>query len=358
VTALFTIIVPVFNEEGNIEPLFARLRPLIRQIHDQFGLATEIIVNDNCSSDRTLEELRGYADRHDPQEFDLRIYRFARNIGFQKSILVGYCKARGDAVAQIDADLQDPPELLLDFLRKWKEGYKVVYGIRAQRDESVLMRALRRLFYRLIDRISEDYLPHDSGDFRLIDRALVDVICKLQDHDPYLRGIVASLGLRQTGIPYGRVARQRGESKFGFSELLSLALNGITNHSAVPLQIASYLALGVVVVAIILIIPYFVAWIFAAEQMPFGFMTDLLLQLGTLAALSFLIAIQGLYINRIYNQVKQRPLAIIEYSCQKSSTTGLQASENVIQVLWTGRVGPEERQDAPVSAEQESKHHP
>lgn len=350
-TGLLSIIVPVYNEEGNIEPLFARLRPIVRQIRDEFGLAAEIVVNDNCSTDRTFEELRAYADRHDPQEFDLRIFRFARNIGFQKSILVGYCKARGDAVAQIDADLQDPPELLLDFLRKWREGYKVVYGVRERREESALMNAVRRAFYRFIDRISEDDLPHDSGDFRLIDRCLVDVIRQLQDHDPYLRGMVASLGLRQIGISYARTARQHGKSKFGFSELLNLAVNGITNHSAVPLRVASYLALAVVFVAALLILHYLVGWVLAAERMPLGFMTQLLLQLGSLAALSLLIAIQGLYINRIYNQVKERPLAIIEYSFQKETLPpGQPASEQGIQVLWTGRTEPEDDKRSPPPA--------
>ena len=123
-TGLLSIVVPVFNEQGNIEPLFARLRAVARQVRDEFGLMTEVIVNDNCSTDLTFKELHEYAGRHEPKDFDLRIFRFARNIGFQKSILVGYCKARGDAVAQIDADLQDPPELLIEFLRKWREGYK------------------------------------------------------------------------------------------------------------------------------------------------------------------------------------------------------------------------------------------
>jgi polyisoprenyl-phosphate glycosyltransferase len=344
VTGRLSIIIPMFNEEGNVEPLFARLRPLIRQIRTEFGLAPEVIVNDNCSTDRTADELRAYADRHDPQEFDLRVFRFARNIGFQKSILVGYRKARGDAVAQIDADLQDPPELLLDFLRKWREGYKVVYGVRERREEGALMHAVRRLFYRLIDRISDDDLPHDSGDFRLIDRSLVDVICQLHDHDPYLRGLVASLGLRQIGIPYARAARQRGKSKFGFSELVNLAVNGITNHSTVPLRLASYLALVVVAIAALLILYYVAGWIIAGEEIPLGFMTQIVLQLGSLAALSFLIAIQGLYINRIYNQVKERPLAIIEHSVQK----GVMADEtrpqetSRVEVLWTGRPGAEE----------------
>jgi polyisoprenyl-phosphate glycosyltransferase len=333
-----SIVVPVFNEEENIKPLLESLDTIARHIRDEFNMKVEVIINDNHSTDRTFDMLRACAERHDPLAFDLRLFRFARNIGFQKSILVGYCKARGDVVAQIDADLQDPPELILDFMRKWQEGYKVVYGVRRSRDEGAVMQMLRRQFYRLIDRVSPDELPHDSGDFRLIDRSIVDVICKLRDHDPYLRGFVATLGLKQIGIPYDRKARQRGASKFGLSELAKLAIDGITNHSAFPLRLASYIGLACVLVATALILYYFCAWLFFAGELPLGFLTQTLLQLGSLAALSFLIAIQGLYINRIYNQVKERPLAIIEHSVHKpvAGQPGFAEMVNRVEVLWTG----------------------
>jgi len=330
-----SIVVPVFNEEENIEPLLDRLAAVARQIWDEFGMKVEVIVNDNHSTDRTYDTLRACAERHDPLTFDLRLFRFARNIGFQKSILVGYCKAHGDVVAQIDADLQDPPELILEFLRKWREGYKVVYGVRQRRDESTVMQMLRQLFYRFLDRISPDELPHDSGDFRLIDRSMVDVICKLRDHNPYLRGFVATMGLKQIGIPYNRAARQRGTSKFGLAELAKLAIDGITNHSAFPLRLASYVGLVGVLVATILILYYFCAWLFFGAELPVGFLTQTLLQLGSLAALSFLIAIQGFYINRIYNQVKERPLAIIEHSVRAGGPSSPDTHDNV-EVLWTG----------------------
>jgi glycosyltransferase involved in cell wall biosynthesis len=342
VSDLLSIIVPVYNEQENIEPLFERLGQVACRVRQDFGMMVEVIVNDNHSKDRTFEALRTYAERADPQVFELRIFRFARNVGFQKSILVGYCKARGDAVVQIDADLQDPPELILEFLSKWREGYKVVYGVRRRRHEGIMMQALRRLFYRLIDQISPDDLPYDSGDFRLIDRAMVDVICQLRDHDPYLRGFVATLGLKQIGIPYDRAARQRGTSKFGLAELLKLAIDGIINHSALPLRLASYVALLVVAVGVILILYYFSAWLFSPAQLPLGFITQTLLQLGSLAILSFLIAIQGLYINRIYNQVKDRPLAIIEYCVSKGAADDPISVKvgSKIEVIWSGKSSP------------------
>lgn len=335
---LVSIIVPMLNEEGNIAPLFERLRGVARLLADKHGLSTEVIVNDNCSTDRTLDELRAYAATHDVSQFALRIFRFSRNIGFQKSILVGYRKARGDAVAQIDADLQDPPELLVDFASKWREGYHVVYGVRRMREESAVMNGLRKLFYRMIDKMSADDLPKDAGDFRMLDRSVVDVICALHDNDPYLRGAIASLGLRQIGVPYDRTSRVRGKSKFGFRQLIKLAIDGITNHTTLPLRFASYLALVVVMLASTLIAYYLYGYFTSTSPIPLGFMTQSLLQLGTLGALSLLFAIQGFYIQRIYNQLKERPLAIIEHQISQPQDDGSrQTPPGTLEVLWIGR---------------------
>lgn len=335
-TGLVSIIVPTLNEEGNIEPLFKRLTALARQIREEFGMATEIVVNDNCSTDRTLEELKQQADQIDPAVAAVRIFRFSRNIGFQKSILVGYRKSRGDAVAQIDADMQDPPELLLEFLRRWRDGNQIVYGVRRRPEENLAMRTARMAFYRLINRLSEDVLPHDAGDFRLLDRQVVDVVCTLHDNDPYLRGTIASLGLRQFGVVYDRSSRTRGQSKFGLTQLAKLAIDGITNHTTIPLRLASYLALALVVAAGVLVAVYLFAWLTSDQPMPLGFMTLALLQLGTMATVSFLFAIQGFYLQRIYNQVKDKPLAIIEHSIsQPSQNIGI-CGKPSIEILWVG----------------------
>jgi len=333
-TSLLSIVVPMMNEEGNVAPLFERLGSLADAVRIDYGMSTEIVVNDNCSSDRTMDELRAYAAIHDPQRFRLRIFRFSRNIGFQKSILVGYRKARGDAVVQIDADLQDPPELILDFLARWRAGNKVVYGIRRHRDENLVMQGLRKLFYRLINRFSEDGLPHDAGDFRLIDRAVVDVVCALHDNDPYLRGAIASLGLAQTGVAYDRTDRKRGRSKFDLLLLAKLAIDGITNHTALPLRLASYVAIGVFFAAILLVLYYLAGWFFFQRDMPIGFMTQTLLQLGTVGSLALLFAVQGFYIQRIYNQVKERPLAIIEHHIARPDE--IEGGAQAIEVLWVG----------------------
>jgi glycosyltransferase involved in cell wall biosynthesis len=336
---LVSVIVPALNEEGNIEPLFKRLTALAQRIRDEFGMMTEVVVNDNCSTDRTLDELREQACRIDPELIAIRIFRFSRNIGFQKSILVGYRKSRGDAVAQIDADMQDPPELLLEFLRRWREGYQVVYGVRRRPEEALAMRAARKTFYRLINRLSEDVLPHDAGDFRLLDRQVVDVVCALHDNDPYLRGTIASLGLRQLGIAYDRSSRTRGQSKFGLTQLAKLAIDGITNHTTIPLRLASYLALGLVFAAGVLVCFYLFAWLTSDQPMPLGFMTLALLQLGTMATTSFLFAIQGFYLQRMYNQLKDKPLAIIEHSISQKPQGDVTTTKRPIEVLWAGDHG-------------------
>jgi glycosyltransferase involved in cell wall biosynthesis len=334
---LVSIIVPALNEEGNIEPLFQRLTALARRIREEFDMATEVVANDNCSVDKTLEELKQQALQIDPRVLTVRIFRFSRNIGFQKSILVGYHKARGNAVAQIDADMQDPPELLLEFLGKWKEGYHIVYGVRRRPEEDLPTKTARMAFYRLINHLSDDVLPHDAGDFRLLDRQVVDVVCALHDNDPYLRGTIASLGLKQIGITYERSSRTHGRSKFGLSQLFKLAIDGITNHTTIPLRLSSYLGLMLVAAASVLVCVYLFAWITSDRPMPLGFMTLALLQLGTMATVSFLFAIQGFYVQRIYNQVKDKPLAIIEHSIQQGTDGGATAmSDQPIEVLWTG----------------------
>jgi polyisoprenyl-phosphate glycosyltransferase len=329
----------MYNEEAGLADLFRGLEPIIQDIRNEFGFRVEVVINDNSSVDGTFAGLRAIAEQHDPALYDLRIFRFSKNIGFQNSILVGYRKARGDAVIQIDADLQDPPEIMLEFLRKWLEGYKVVYGVRAKRQEGIVISFLRRMFYRLIDKISEDKLPHDSGDFRLVDRALVDIVCQMQDFTPYLRGLIASLGCRQAGIPYDRAARVTGKSKFRLTDLLRLSFDGIANHSTYPLIISSYFALLIALGMLVLVFYYLYSWLAMDTPIAAGFMTQTLLQLGGVCVLSLFFAIQGAYLSRIYSQVKERPLAIVQDAIiieARPEGGELLETENSIEVIWHG----------------------
>src|SRR5580692_9393463 len=303
---MLSIVVPVYNEEGNIEPLYAAINSALRQIGDRYDW--EFVFTDNCSTDATFERLERLAAR-DPR---VRVYRFTRNFGFQRSILTGYRLARGDAAVQIDCDLQDPPEIILDFVKQWEAGNKIVYGVRRSRKEPFHVEATRRLFYRFIARISSDDLPYDAGDFRLVDRCVLDLLHDYRDESPYLRGYIASLGYPQVGIPYDRAKREYGESAFRFGSLLSLAVDGIVSHSVMPLRFASFLGLALSVIAVLAIAIYLVLWLASEDKWPPGFATLAVLMLTSFAMNAILLGVIGEYLARIYRQVKPGPLTIVD----------------------------------------------
>jgi polyisoprenyl-phosphate glycosyltransferase len=303
---LISIVVPVYNEEGNIEPLYGAVNEVFAGIAERYD--HEFVFTDNRSEDQTFAELTRLAGR-DPR---VRVFRFSRNFGFQRSIYTGYMQARGDAAVQIDCDLQDPPALIREFLREWEAGNKVVYGIRRGRKEGWFITAVRKVFYRLIDRLSEDRLPHDAGDFRLVDRCVIDVLCRIEDHKPYLRGTLATLGFDQKGIAYDREGRQRGESKFKFRDLMGLALDGILSHSTVPLRMATYTGLVISVVTFLAIVGYVIGRLVVGSDWPMGFATTTILILLSLSLNALFLGVIGEYVGRIYQQVRNRPLTIIE----------------------------------------------
>ena len=303
---LISICVPVFNEEQNIAPLHQALAPIMEQLSSKYEF--ELLFTDNHSKDGTFQVLKQLADR-DPR---VRAIRFARNFGFQRSVLSAYLNARGDCAVQIDGDLQDPPALILEFVRKWEEGYRVVYGVRSSRKESWWMRFMRKLFYRMIDALSEDELPLDAGDFRLVDRRVLDELRKFEDDQPYVRGTIAALGFDQIGIPYDRAVRKYGESKFSFRELTGLAIDGILNHSVVPLRFATYLGLGISIATLFASGAYIIGRLFLGKDWPPGFATIIILILGSLSLNALFLGIIGEYLSRIYRQVKRRPLTVVE----------------------------------------------
>jgi glycosyltransferase involved in cell wall biosynthesis len=303
---LISIVLPAYNEELNIRPLFERLQPILAQLSDRFRF--EFVVTDNHSTDRTFAVLQEVA-AGDPR---VRVFRFSRNFGFQRSILTGYMQCRGDAAIQLDVDLQDPPELISVFLDKWQAGADVVYGIRMERSEGRVITFARSLFYRLIDLLSEDKLPVDAGDFRLISRRVIDIVCAYRDANPYLRGTIATLGFEQVGVSYARSARKFGESKFPFSKLLSLALDGILNHSTVPLRFATYFGLVTSVLTVVLMLFYAFGRLVLGAQWPAGFTTLAALILLSISINAMLLGIIGEYLGRMYRQVRETPVTIIE----------------------------------------------
>ena len=303
---LISICVPVFNEEGNIEPLYRELLPVMGRLSAKYDF--ELLFTDNHSTDRTFEVLESLAR----QDHRIRAIRFSRNFGFQRSIFTAYMNCRGEAAIQIDCDLQDPPSLIADFIEKWEQGYHVVYGVRTSRKESRWMNTTRRIFYRLIDALSEDPLPHDAGDFRLVDRRILNELRAFEDYQPYLRGTIAAIGFQQIGLSYDRAERLTGESKFSFGELFGLALDGILNHSVVPLRIATLLGSVVSVTTLLGIVGYMIGRLFLGRNWPPGFATIIILILGSLSLNALFLGIIGEYLGRIYRQVKRRPLTITE----------------------------------------------
>ncbi|MEL6186675.1 MAG: glycosyltransferase family 2 protein [Myxococcota bacterium] len=305
---LISICVPVLNEEATLDKLYETLEPLLAQHADTYDF--EIIFTDNHSTDRTFEKLQALAAK----DSRIRVFRFSRNFGYQRSILTAYLKSRGDAVVQLDCDLQDPPELIFEFAKKWEEGYEVVYGVRRKREEAWWMEFTRKVFYRLANALSEDPLPVDAGDFRLVDRKIVRTLRQIQDSQPYLRGAISAMGFNQVGVPYDRRNREAGESKFSVRDLFGLAIDGILNHSTVPLRVATFIGLAVAVMTLFGVGTFVVGRVAAGADWPAGFTTLVTLILGGLALNALFLGVIGEYLGRIYKQVKSSPLTVIEAS--------------------------------------------
>jgi len=301
---LISIIVPVYNEFDNIDPTYAELKRVTDALTDY---RFEFIFIDNRSVDGSFSKLAELAAR----DKSVRVVRFARNFGFQKSVLTGYRLARGEAAIQIDADLQDPPSMFGRFLEKWREGHDVVVGIRRKRKENRLLHSLRRRYYWMMTKLDGGHLIRDAGDFRLVDRHVIARLRKINESHLYLRGLISSLSRNQAGIVYDREKREFGESKYGFMRLLSLAIDGILAHSSFPLKISFYIGLIIALAAMLLSGFYLVFYLLQPDQTPAGFTTTQLLILFGIGINALFLGVLGVYVGRIYDQVRVRPLTII-----------------------------------------------
>lgn len=310
---LISITIPVLNEEGNIENLYNRLDALGRKMQDRCDL--EFVFSDNHSSDNTWHMLTELAKR-DPR---IKAIRFSKNFGFQRSILANFMHTKGDAVMQIDADLQDPPELLETFFEHWQNGAAVVYGVRKKRPENFLLHSFRKFGYWVIDLISEHPIPRDVGDFRLIDRKVIKALSQIKTANPYLRGMIAGLGFKQVGVSYDRDARLAGESKFNVSRLLRLGLTAVFNHSTVPLRAASFLG-GIILATSIVGAVYYLGLKLVYPEIPQGLASIHILVLFGIGLNSFLLGIIGEYLLRIYLVLRAEPVAIVAESLNIKSS--------------------------------------
>jgi dolichol-phosphate mannosyltransferase len=299
----YSIVVPVYNEIESLEELHTRLEIVLDSLESPW----ELILVDDGSTDGSTEEILRIAD----QDQRVKPVIFARNFGHQIAITAGLDYSQGDAVIVIDADLQDPPEVISDFVEKWKEGYEVVYGVRSEREgEGWFKRSTASLFYRMIYRITDVKIPLDSGDFRLMDRQAVNILNKMRERHRFPRGMAAWIGFRQIGIPYRRAARFAGTTKYPFRKMFRLALDAVTGFSYFPLQLATYLGFicaGVSAIAI----PVVIAMRLTGSQAFLGQATTLIavLFLGGVQLIS--LGILGEYLGRLYDESKGRPLYIV-----------------------------------------------
>lgn len=302
---LISIVTPCYQEEANVLVQYERVQKAIEPFKGKYDF--EHIYTDNCSSDRTFELLTELASKHE----NVRAMRFSRNIGANRAIYQGLIHAKGDAIMLIQADLQDPPELIPDFIRKWEEGYDVAYGQILDREESWLMKRGRVLYYQLVSSLSEIQPPRNAGEFRIISKRVLDSIKLYSEDDIYLRGVVAHIGFKQTAIPYHRVARTRGKTSTNFLFLVGYGLNGLTSTSVAPLRAVTITGF------FIALIGFFVGFVTAAykilypEFIPHG-ITTLATLITFFAGVQILtLGIIGEYIRKIFMQSLRRPQGII-----------------------------------------------
>lgn len=305
----YSVVAPVFNEIDCLDEFYKVVFEVMSSTNEPW----ELILVDDGSIDGSTEKIRQLAENDE----HVRPVIFARNFGHQIAVTAGLDYSRGDAVIIIDADLQDPPEVMLELIAKWKEGYEVIYAVRRKREgESWFKLFTASLFYRIIYRITDVKIPLDAGDFRLLDRKIVDIMGQMRERHRFLRGMTAWIGFRQIGVEYDRKERFAGTTKYSFRKMLKLALNAITSFSYFPLQLAAYLGFistGISIIAILVVI-----YLWLTQK-------DLLLgQAVTLIAVLFLGGVQlitlgilGEYIGRIYDEAKGRPLYIVSEAPEK-----------------------------------------
>lgn len=313
-----SVVAPVYNEEELLPEFYRRVVATLEPLGEPFEL---VLVNDGCrdSSPRIMRELH-------QQDQRVKVVNFSKNFGHQLAITAGIDYANGDAVVVIDSDLQDPPEVIPDLLAKWREGNQVVYAVRAEREgETWFKKLTASFFYRLIDRITSVNIPVDTGDFRLMDRRVVDALKRMREHHRFMRGMSAWIGFQQVGVPYRRDARRAGETKYPLRKMLKFALDGITSFSYLPLQLATYLGFFTASISLLFLITVVIMRLFytgdPADAAFYGQASALASSLFIGAVQLICLGIIGEYIGRIYDEVKGRPLYIV------AETLGLDEQE-------------------------------
>jgi glycosyltransferase involved in cell wall biosynthesis len=314
---LLSVVVPMFNEAEGTDIFFARLVPVLEKITSDF----EIVCVDDGSSDLTLAHLM----RRHARDSRIKVLSLSRNFGKDTALSAGLDYARGDAVVPIDADLQDPPELIADMVSKWREGYEVVYARRSHRDtDDMSKRFTANLFYRLHNWIADVRIPDNTGDFRLMDRRVVEAVKHLPEKTRFMKGLFAWVGFKQIGIDYAREARAAGTTKWRYWKLWNFAIDGITGSSTVPLRIWTYFGMGLGLLTFAYAFWLVIHTVLYGNAVPgYASLMVAVLFLGSLNIVA--TGVLGEYVGRIYSEVRNRPLYLVR------EMRGLEAQEDQIK---------------------------
>ena len=302
-----SVVIPMYYEEEVVDICYKRVVNNLNKLSDKYNY--EIIFINDGSKDSTLEILKKIASNDD----NVKIISFSRNFGHQAAVTAGIRNVTGDAIIIMDADLQDPPELFEGMIEKWEEGYEVVYGKRKTREgESIFKLLTARMFYNTLNKLSEIEIPKDTGDFRLVDRKVIDVIATLPEHNKFLRGLFSWVGFNQYAYEYNRVNRVAGKTKYSFKKMFKLATDGILSFSAKPLKIVGAIGIFSVIVSIIILIYSIVSYMFKLNSLTPGW-TSIMCTMTFIGGIILIsLWMIGEYIARIYEESLGRPEYIID----------------------------------------------
>ena len=302
-----SVVIPMYCEEEVVDICYKRVVNNLKKLSDKYSY--EIIFINDGSKDSTLEILKKIASNDD----NVKIISFSRNFGHQAAVTAGIRNVTGDAIIIMDADLQDPPELFEGMIEKWEDGYEVVYGKRKTREgESIFKLLTARMFYNTLNKLSEIEIPKDTGDFRLVDRKVIDVIATLPEHNKFLRGLFSWVGFNQYAYEYNRVNRVAGKTKYPFKKMFKLATDGILSFSAKPLKIVGAIGIFSVVVSIIILIYSIVSYMFKLNSLTPGW-TSIMCTMTFIGGIILIsLWMIGEYIARIYEESLGRPEYIID----------------------------------------------
>ena len=315
--ALISVVTPCYNEEENVRELYSQVKSIFEDFENY---AYEHIFIDNASKDRTVSILKEIAEK----DKNVKIIVNARNFGHIRSPYYGMLQARGDAVVCLVSDLQDPPSVIRDFIKKWEEGFKIVVGVKNKSEENSIMFAIRKLYYNLIEKFADIKQVKNFTGFGLYDKKVIDILKKLNEPYPYFRGLITEIGFEIAEVEFVQPKRKKGKTKNNFYTLYDIAMLGFVNHSKVPLRMATFVGFSVAIFSLLVAFSYFIYKLIFWQSFQLG-IAPMVIGIFFFAAVQlFFIGIIGEYIGAIYTQVKNRPLVIekerINFNSDNSKT--------------------------------------